>query len=232
MQFWWVVPAAGAGQRMGAALPKQYLSLAGRSVFYWTLKQLSEMHGFAGTVVAIAPDDQRARQNVPEGMHVYWAEGGVERSDSVARALEVVAELAAPDDWVLVHDVARPCIDSQDVERLIEVAVQRSGGAGALLAAPIADTIKRAQEGAVAATVDRSELWSALTPQMFRLNRLREALRVARQRGVMIRDESSAVELLGDCPLLVRGRRDNLKITWPEDMVMVEAILSQRGVIQ
>ncbi len=230
MRFWWVVPAAGAGQRMGAPIAKQYLPLAGRTVFYWTLKHLAEMQGFAGIVVAIAKDDQLARQSLPEDIQVYWAEGGAERSESVERALDILADLAAPEDWVLVHDVARPCVDSHDVQRLIDVAVQHSCGAGALLASPVADTVKREHGGAVVETVDRSELWAALTPQMFRIQRLREALRVARSRGVLIRDEASAVEILGDRPLLVRGRRDNLKITYPEDMAMVEAIMHHRGV--
>lgn len=222
-----VVPAAGAGKRFGSTLPKQYLLLAGLPVMSRTLSCLSVIPGLQHLVVAVAPDDARARElPLARPDRITWVSGGAERSDSVlAGLLALTAAGAADSDWVLVHDVARPLLRVADVQRLVAAVVDHP--VGGLLAMPVRDTMKRADAaGAVEATVPRELLWHALTPQLFRLGLLREALQSALADGVPVTDEASAVERLGLRPLLVEGARDNLKITYPDDLALAEALLA------
>jgi 2-C-methyl-D-erythritol 4-phosphate cytidylyltransferase len=159
---------------------------------------------------------------------VLTAPGGVERAESVANALTVLRERAADGDWVLVHDAARPCVRREDLVKLI--AELRDDPVGGLLAVPVRDTMKQADaEQRCAATVDRSRLWHALTPQMFRLGALRAALRAALAAGVTVTDDASAMERVGLRPRLVEGHADNLKITRPEDLALAEFHLRQQG---
>lgn len=221
-----VIPAAGAGRRFGAALPKQYLSLAGKAIQQHTLDRLTGMPELSRVVVAIAADDERARTLPyvrPE--RLQFVTGGGERMDSVMAGLEALqAAGAGPDDWVLVHDVARPLLRPEDVRRLLaELADDPVGG---LLANPVRDTMKRSDAGGrIDSTVCREQLWHALTPQMFRLGLLLRALRSARDEGVVVTDEAAAIERLGLQPRLVSGARDNLKITFPDDLPLAEALL-------
>lgn len=225
MRFWAVVPAAGVGARMRAQVPKQYLPLHGKTVIEHTLERLCAHPAIDGLVVALSERDR------------YWAglgwtcdktflraPGGAERCHTVLNALDVLADVAAPEDWVLVHDAARPCLRGEDIDRLIrELETHPVGG---LLAVPVRDTMKCADAGgSVDATLDRSNLWHALTPQMFRLELLRSALRSAIESGELVTDESAAVERLGLSPRLVEGHADNIKITRPEDLALAEFFL-------
>ncbi len=230
--YWAVVPAAGIGQRMGVAIPKQYLPLAGRPVIAHTLETLLRYPPLAGVVVAIGADDAwwpeiAANLNAVKPLRVVI--GGAERGQSVLNGLEALREWADPDDWVLVHDAARPCLSTTDLDRLLaELADDPVGG---LLAAPVRDTLKQADAtGRVATTVDRSRLWHALTPQMFRLGLLRDALRDALARGLPVTDEAVAVEAAGFAPRLVEGRADNVKITRLEDLALAEFYLMRPSI--
>ncbi len=223
---WGVVPAAGVGKRMGAMVPKQYLPLAGRPVIEHTLEALLAEPRLARIVVALGADDRWWEAvRVSDPARIERAPGGAERAHSVLNALRQLSGRAAPDDWVLVHDAARPCLRPDDTARLIEqLADDLLGG---LLAVPVRDTMKRADgAGRVEASVDRSTLWHALTPQMFRFGVLEAAIERALAAGVTVTDEASALEAVGLRPKLVEGRADNLKITRPEDLALAEFYLA------
>jgi 2-C-methyl-D-erythritol 4-phosphate cytidylyltransferase len=230
-RYWAMVPAAGAGKRMGSAVPKQYLSLAGRPVIAHTLASLLDHPRIDGVAVAIGAGDEwwptvAAELNAAKPLRVVT--GGAERCHSVLNGLEALSEPAQPEDWVLVHDAARPCLTAGDLDRLIDTLADDP--VGGLLAVPVRDTLKQADDaGRVAATVDRSRLWHALTPQMFRLGMLHEALRAALARGLLVTDEAAAIEAAGFAPRLVEGRADNLKITRPEDLALAEFYLTRRA---
>lgn len=230
--LWVVVPAAGLGTRMGAPRPKQYLRLGDRTVIEHTLAVFDAHPRIAGLIVALARDD------------VYWdclglsatkplvrVEGGAERCHTVLNALDALAARQGPEAWVLVHDAARPCLRAEDLDRLLDEGLRHR--VGALLATPARDTIKRVdQAGRVVETVDRRLLWQALTPQLFRLGMLREALSGALSQGRLVTDESSAIELLGESPIVVEGTDDNLKVTRPADLELARMILIAQGRLQ
>lgn len=224
-----VVPAAGAGKRMGSLVPKQYLELAGRTVLEHTLWRLASHALIQKVVVSISAgdeyfDDLRARLPAK----VSTALGGAERCLSVLSALHVLAAQARPDDWVMVHDAARPCVPVADLDRLL--AALGDSEVGGILAAPVRDTLKRCDaDGAIIATVDRTRLWHALTPQMFRLGTLIRAIEAALAAGVIVTDEAQAIEGLGLTPRVVAGSADNLKITHPEDLALAGRILAAQG---
>jgi 2-C-methyl-D-erythritol 4-phosphate cytidylyltransferase len=229
-RHWVVVPAAGFGHRMGSETPKQYLPLAGRAVLAWTLEALLGHPRVAGVLLAVAADDQRWRECVPDGERerVRSVTGGRQRPDSVTAGLDALADSLPADAWVLVHDAVRPCLHPKDLHRLVDAA--SADPVGGLLAAASADTIKRVDEQQrVAATLDRREVWRALTPQMFRLGQLREAYARAAEADRVPTDEASAIEATGERPLLVVGRGDNVKITQPEDLGFAEAVLRAQG---
>jgi 2-C-methyl-D-erythritol 4-phosphate cytidylyltransferase len=210
-----------------AAVPKQYLQLAGRTVLEWSLAQLLARQECAGVVVALSPDDRRwSTLEVSRDSRVRSVIGGSERALSVHEGLRSlrVDESA----WVLVHDAARPCLSAQEVESLLQTLA--NDPVGGLLAAPVVDTLKRADEaGRVEETVHRDRLWRALTPQMFRYGILDRALQQAHDRGVAVTDEAQAVEGLGLQPRVVAGSPDNIKITLPEDLRRAERILMEQG---
>lgn len=215
-----VVPAAGVGRRMGTDRPKQYLQVAGRTVLEHTMQRLLTIPGLERIVVAISSEDRYWPElDVVREGRISTTVGGATRADSVLNALDALAADAAPTDWVLVHDVARPCLRVMDVERLL----RETGEQGAILAAPVVDTVKRrADDGAIEHTLDRSRIWRALTPQLFPLGALRDALREGLARHVEITDEASAMEATGWRPLLVEGSTDNIKLTVAEDLPLVE----------
>jgi 2-C-methyl-D-erythritol 4-phosphate cytidylyltransferase len=221
--FWVVVPAAGSARRMGAELPKQYLTIAGCSVIEHALRPLLARAECRGIVVALAPGDRRfATLPLAHEPRIRTVVGGAERADSVRAGLEALSD-AAPKDWVLVHDAARPCLSDEDLAELLRIL--QHDQVGGLLAAPVVDTLKRADDtGRVHGTVDRASLWHALTPQMFRFEVLSRA--VAESRGAT--DESQAVEALGLMPKLVCGSSENLKITVPADLARAERILMSK----
>jgi 2-C-methyl-D-erythritol 4-phosphate cytidylyltransferase len=217
--FWVVVPAAGIGLRMRADRPKQYLQLAGRTILEHSLNCFLDHPRLKGLVLSLAADDPWwPKLAGASDARIHRAEGGSERADSVLAGLLQLLELGAQaDDWVLVHDAARPNLARSDLDRLLgELASDPVGG---LLAVPARDTLKRAgADGRVAETVDRSLIWQAYTPQMFRFAALHRALADALVAGVAVTDEASALEWAGQAPKLVEGRADNLKITRPEDL--------------
>ncbi|BBL74251.1 2-C-methyl-D-erythritol 4-phosphate cytidylyltransferase [Methylomagnum ishizawai] len=229
-RFWAVVPAAGVGKRMGADVPKQYLEVLGKPVLQHTLERLLSVEAFSGIAVALGHDDGYW-PDLPCATHpkIRRAPGGKERADSVLSGLRSLENEADPDDWVLVHDAARPCLARTDVEKLM--ATLKDDPVGGILGLPVSDTLKSVEAGHITGTVDRGRVWRALTPQMFRYGLLRGALEAAAQNGWVVTDEASAIELKGLRPKLVEGRPDNLKITRPEDLPLavfyMVSILSQ-----
>jgi len=227
--LWLIVPAAGIGQRMKAECPKQYLTINNRFILDITLSRLLDNAAFAGCMVPLSaqdhwwPDSESSQDD-----RIQTCTGGSERADSVLSALHALDEQAGEQDWVLVHDAARPCLHSHDLSNLIDFLFEHP--VGGLLAAPVADTLKQASGSElpeVEATLDRNRLWRALTPQMFRFGALKRALALCLERGVAITDESSAMEVSGNMPALVEGRPDNIKITVPSDLALAGFILGQ-----
>lgn len=218
-----VIAAAGAGKRMGASLAKQYLPLAGQPLIVHALEALRAWPRLHSLTLVLAPDDPWRAQLASQFPEIQLAVGGAERADSVWAGIEAVQTQATEHDWLLVQDAARPCLTRQDLELLWHELQQDP--VGGLLAMPVRDTMKRAEAGRVVTTLCRDALWHALTPQMFRYGLLREALAQARQQGIAITDEASAIELLGRQPKLVWGRFDNLKVTYPQDLPLAELYL-------
>ncbi|MBP6096113.1 MAG: 2-C-methyl-D-erythritol 4-phosphate cytidylyltransferase [Methyloversatilis sp.] len=221
-----LVPAAGTGSRFGAHLPKQYLPLAGQPLIRHALATLCAHPRIDRVVVVLSPDDLYWRGYDwsalgPKLMPVHC--GGASRAVSVRNGLFEIAGWARPEDWVLVHDAARPCLGTDLLDTLITALADDT--IGGLLAVPVADTLKRADtEGRIERTVSREDMWQAQTPQMFRLGLLQDAL----DRSTDVTDEASAIEAAGHAPKLVASRAGNLKVTWPEDMKLAELILRTR----
>ena len=217
--FWAVIPAAGVGARMAADRPKQYLQLGGRSILEHSLGCFLDHPGLKGLVVSLAFDDPFwPSLRCAADPRITRVDGGRERADSVLNALLYLhAQGASDDDWVLVHDAARPNLSREDLDKLLyELADDPVGG---LLAVPARDTLKRVDKnGRAVETVDRSLIWQAYTPQMFRLGALHRALADSLVSDATITDESSAMEWAGQAPRLIEGRSDNIKVTRPEDL--------------
>ncbi|WP_371322570.1 2-C-methyl-D-erythritol 4-phosphate cytidylyltransferase [Dechloromonas sp. ZY10] len=225
-----IVPAAGSGSRFGAEQPKQYLDLLGRPLIFHTLQTLVTCPEIERVWVVLSPEDDWWSQ-------YDWSElgskletlrcGGATRAASVGNGLKAAAMVAADDDWILVHDAARPCLSQAMLQALF--AELASDPVGGILAVPVADTLKRADAAArVAATEPRDGLWQAQTPQMFRYGRLCRALENARAAGREVTDEAGAIEGDGMAPRLVRGDSTNLKVTYPADLVLAAMILRGR----
>jgi 2-C-methyl-D-erythritol 4-phosphate cytidylyltransferase len=224
--LWCVVPAAGRGVRAGGDLPKQYQLLAGRTLIEHTLARLAAHPRIGGLLVTLAADDRYwpGLRDVC-GKPVLTAVGGAQRSESVLAGLDALPAGVGDEEFVLVHDAARPCVRLDDIGQLIE----RGGrGDGGLLGAPLRDTLKHADvHGCVARTEPRESRWRAFTPQMFRRGRLTAALRDAHQRGVDVSDEAMAMELAGFSPLLVEGAEDNIKVTTAADFALAQFLLAR-----
>lgn len=224
---WCVVPAAGRGRRFGGDVPKQYLRLHDKPLLLHTLERLAAHPRIAGLMLVVAADDASWVQSIVEvlGKPLLRVTGGAERADSVLAGLRALPASVAVDDCVLVHDAARPCVRAADISRLIDLAVPAGGG---LLAAPLRDTLKRADaQGRVAATEPREARWRALTPQLFPRAALEAALAAAAASGVAVTDEAMAMERAGHAPLLVEGSEDNIKVTTPADLALAEFILQR-----
>ncbi len=235
MKYWLVMPAAGSGRRFQGEFPKQYTPLMGRTVIEWALAPFLGDPRCAHAVVVIAESDATWHRIAArlDSEKLSATSGGGERSVSVRRGLAALAGRAEAGDWVLVHDAARPCLDAQDLEELI--ARVTAHGKGGLLAVRATDTLKQAQADprahqglTVARTVERADLWRALTPQMFRFGPLCAALDAAQAGGRNPTDESQAMEWSGASPLLVEGRSTNLKLTTGADLALAEAVLRAR----
>jgi 2-C-methyl-D-erythritol 4-phosphate cytidylyltransferase / 2-C-methyl-D-erythritol 2,4-cyclodiphosphate synthase len=231
MRYWLIMPAAGSGQRFGERLPKQYAEIRGRAVIEWALDPFADDPRCEGIVIALAAGDRhwaRVTQR-RSGSPIATTEGGSMRSESVRRALTALEGRAAEADWVLVHDAARPCLSRTDLDRLLaECADHPVGG---LLVAPVADTLKQAGTGeSVERTVERTGLWRALTPQMFRYGPLCAALDAAFAAGRSPTDESQALEWTGARPVRIPGSGTNIKITTTDDLTLAHALLVSQGV--
>ena len=228
IKYWGIVPAAGVGKRMQADRPKQYLPLNGVTVIEQSLMRLLQVQQFAAVVVAISKEDPYwPKLAISKNSRIRTAAGGKERADSVLSALHSIADNAADDDWVLVHDAARPCITQSDVEHLIDELQNHE--VGGILGQASHDTLKSVDDELVITdTVDRSKIWRAFTPQMFRYGALKTALEEAAAKGWVVTDDASALELQGKQPKMIAGRADNLKITRPEDLALAQFYLEQQ----
>ena len=228
INFWAVVPAAGVGKRMNADRPKQYLELAGKTVIEHTLLRLLSAEVFTAVAVAISEEDPYWPDlDVSVHKKIITAAGGKERADSVLSALKAIRTVASDDDWVLVHDAARPCITTIDIHHLIDSL--KTDEIGGILALSSYDTLKSVQgDNIIVGTLDRSHIWRALTPQMFRYGLLKNALEVA-EGNTAITDEASALELQGMQPKIVEGRPDNIKITRPEDLALAQFYMEHQN---
>jgi len=249
-RVWAVVPAAGRGLRFDPTNlngPKQYAPLAGATVLEWSMAALLADPRVEGIVIAVAADDGRWSEiadslTAAAKLKIRSTIGGSSRAESVLNGLAALATQAGPEDWVLVHDAARPCLTGEDLGALIDAVQETSshldaaGGAtvgasvvnGAVLSSPIVDTVRRERGGTIE-TVDREGLWRALTPQVFRLGQLQQALSDALRSGVTVTDEAQAMERLGFPARLVRGSAFNIKVTTPKDLGLAEAILEGMG---
>lgn len=225
---WVVVPAAGHGTRFGSDVPKQYALVGGRPLIAHTLHALLSHPAVEAAMVVLAEGDPHwpawaAFDDKP----ILHCTGGSERSDSVLAGLDALPDSVRADDFVLVHDAARPNVALADLDRLLELG--RGDPVGAILATPVRDTLKRAgDDGGIDGTEPRERLWRALTPQLFRRLQLGRALQAARNAGIAVTDESMAMERQGLRPLLVEGREDNFKITTPADLSRFAFLLAQQ----
>lgn len=234
MRYWIVIPAAGAGRRFGSS--KQYALLGDRTVLETALQVfLDDTQCLGGSLLLATDDPQRERLAAGLPPHVAVVDGGPERAHSVCNGLRALAARAADEDWVLVHDAVRPVLSAADLQRVLQYGA--ADAVGALLAAPVADTVKRAQQGAgpigvrrCAATLPREALWLAQTPQMFRYAPLRAALERAIAEGRTPTDEAQAMEWQGHAALLVQAQDSNIKITTAPDLRLAQAILRQREI--
>jgi len=234
--FWAIIPAAGVGKRMAADCPKQYLKLRDKSVIEHSLQRLLDHPSITGVVLSLDANDSYWKAlSYRHDKPVLVVDGGKERCDSVLNALKILQQKlqleTAYETWVLVHDAARPCILVDDLSKLIDSASHDDDGG--LLASPVRDTMKRASTSneinRVHQTIDRTSLWHALTPQMFKLPLLIDALETAEKKGLHVTDDASAMELAGYKPMLVEGREDNIKITRPFDLVLADLYLQEQA---
>jgi len=227
-RYWCVIPAAGIGSRMNADKPKQYLMLGQQTILEHTLSRILSLPYLAGVVVALSPRDSFWKSmSIFQHELVHTTVGGENRADSVLNGLNYLAGRTHANDWVLVHDAARPCVTLASIKKLCdELANSQIGG---ILSTPVSDTLKYVvNKRDIEATVDRSSLWQAQTPQMFRYHLLRDCLVKTLADNENITDESSAVELCGYQPQVVEGRSDNIKITRADDLLLAEFILQQQ----
>lgn len=229
LQFVAIVPAAGVGSRMLALCPKQYLTINNQSILSHTVNRLLSHKNIAKVIVALSDDDSYfAQTSLVDNPNVIRVSGGKERVDSVLSGLQVVDET----QWVLVHDAARPCVTHDDIDKLIKQCI--ASNIGGILATPVVDTMKLAAESNindevnVSKTIERSRLWHAYTPQMFKAKELKQAIEQAHAQGLLITDESSAIEHAGLPSLLISGRKDNIKITRHEDLALASFYLAQQ----
>lgn len=243
-QIWALVPAAGVGARMAADRPKQYLTVKGKTILEHTLSVFFDSEQIAGVQLCLSADDaywSDINLGIDREKLLPVCDGGERRADTVLAGLRALSKKAKPDDWVLVHDAARPCLTQELINKLVTSLVDDA--IGGILAVPVADTLKQVSGGDVMKsvnkgaskdinkeidkTVDRERLWAAQTPQMFRLGMLQECLENALQDDLDITDEASCVEASGFKPKVVLSSRANIKVTYPEDVEWVEHFLER-----
>lgn len=228
-KFWAIVPAAGMGKRVGNLVPKQYLDLNGRPLIEWSLSRLLEIEALQQlTVVVSAEDEYWNNLKIARNQRIQTITGGEERSGSVLNGLESLSGIASDDDWILVHDAARPCIRITDIHRLIDSVMATNHGG--ILAVPVRDTIKMSDcDKRVKHTLDRNHLWHSLTPQIFRYGELKHAVTSAINNHAQVTDEAAAMERVGQQPRLIEGASDNIKVTFPEDIALASFFMASQG---
>ncbi len=228
LRYWAVIPAAGVGTRMQTDVPKQYLSINHKTILEHTLSRFCLEPVISGVVVVISKDDNTWESlSISSDSKITVARGGVLRCHSVLNGLHALSHQANKNDWVLVHDAARPCLRKEDINLLINTIGEHA--VGGLLGVPVKDTMKQADAtGTIQKTVGRKGLWHALTPQMFRLGILIDAIENALSKDLLVTDEAQAIELNGLQPILVEGRLDNIKITRNNDLIMAKLFLAQK----
>lgn len=224
-----LIPAAGRGTRYGGAVLKQYLPIDGKAVLAHAIRAFQFHPLISGITVVLADDDQWFESAVGSlASTVDTVTGGETRAQSVRNGLQFITESYPETEWVLVHDGARPCLSAHSLDRLLEHGLQSPDGA--VLGMPVGDTLKRAgDDKEISATVDRSGLWAAQTPQLFRVRALAAAIDAAQRAGCELTDEASAMEFVGARPKLVMGSVSNIKITYPVDLSIAEALLKRRN---
>jgi len=230
MTIWAIVPAAGIGRRMRAKVPKQYLNLNGRPIIETSLARISSLTYVRQIVVMLNPEDTVwPTLGLEQNPKIVCQYGGENRYQTVLNGLRYLSSQAHDDDWVLVHDAARPCVRRSDIDTLFEQIADHP--VGGLLGAPVDNTLKRIDgQQEVSGTVDRADVWNAFTPQVFRFRLLLDALDTVEKGQKTVTDESTAVEALGYRPKMVPGNRDNIKITHPNDLNLAAQILSSQAI--
>nr|WP_291373855.1 2-C-methyl-D-erythritol 4-phosphate cytidylyltransferase [Acinetobacter sp. UBA6720] len=224
-KLWAIIPAAGSGSRFSKSELKQYQMIGQKTVLEHTVFRLNHLP-LQGYVLAIGSDDDVAQSLPFTNMEkAHFCEGGAERVNSVLNALNYLSTIANADDWVFVHDAARPCVTQDCLWQLVDTAIQFN--TGAILAIPVRDTLKRVVSAQnIQETIDRSQLWQAQTPQIAKLGVLKSAIEHALAANAVITDEASALEFVGQPVQVVQGRSDNIKITYPDDLELARLILA------
>ena len=227
LKLWAIIPAAGSGSRFSKTELKQYQNIAGLTVLEHTVARLNQLP-LKGYVLAIGEQDNVAQTLALANQDkAHFCLGGSERVHSVLNALQYLSKIANDDDWVFVHDAARPCVSQLSLEDLVQSAVDSEQSA--ILAIPVRDTLKRVETAPqISTTVDRSTLWQAQTPQIAKLGVLKNAIEQALAAGATITDEASALEFVGEQVNVVQGRSDNIKITYPDDLELARLILASQ----
>ena len=228
-KIWAIVPAAGIGRRMHSSVPKQYLKIHGRTLMEHAIERLLSVSALEKIVVVIHPNDMLYKAiDLLRIDRVLVVTGGKSRYYSVLNGLTVLTDFADTKDWVMVHDVARPCIRTSDLDDLVEQLTDHC--VGGLLGMPVRDTMKRiASNREVTETINRETFWHAFTPQMFRINLLYELLKKALNDNITITDEASVMEYAGFSPLMIEGHSDNIKVTHGADLALAALYIQQQA---
>lgn len=220
-----IIPAAGIGARMGSETPKQYLLLKDKPILEHALTPLFQHPAIEKVIVVIHEKDPYWQKLGLNNTKIITTLGGMERCHSVFNGLLALQGIAQPNDWVLVHDAARPCLQQSDIDKLINALSKHP--VGGILGGSVRDTVKKVSGHQITETIDRKDLWQAYTPQMFRYELLKKALGFAIKNHHIATDEAAAIELIGEKPAIIEGRRDNIKVTEPGDLKLAEFYLNQ-----
>lgn len=225
-KIWALIPAAGIGTRMKSELPKQYLEIDGKTILEHSLSKFLEHPSIDKVVVALHPNDNHwAKIKIANHSKIITVEGGATRAESVLNGLKAIQQQHQQEDWVMVHDAARPCLDKASIDALIQAG--KDSAHGAILAYPSVDTVKLANANqTIDKTLNREQIWLAQTPQYFPVQILADAIETGLEQGLAITDEASAIEAQGMHPALVIGTRKNIKVTEPEDMMLASVWLA------
>jgi len=224
---WAIIPAAGIGMRVGADIPKQYMKINGKTILEYAIDPFLRHPQVDGVMVVLAENDPAWSDLGINGIdQLITTIGGKERFHSVLNGLIALENSVSDDDWILVHDAARPCLEMKDVDKLINTLCEHP--TGGILAMPVRDTMKRSNlDNVISSTVEREGLWHALTPQMFRYKKLRVSIEQAIEKNIKLTDEAQAMEKIGEDPMLVEGSVRNIKVTMPDDIELATFYLSQ-----